>query len=195
MLQDLRTEVFYPYPPERIWQVLTSHRALSAWLMDNDFEPRLGHKFQFQNKSLPGVNGTICCEIIELDEPKRLSYTWQDRWMHQPSVVTWTLKPVDGGTRLHLEHRGLKHKISKFSQPRYLGNQWQGHLMHQPTAGTLTLEAVAGSTPFPPNQTGFERHLESVILSSYLNGGWNHLLNNRFQQTLAHAATDAMAFS
>ncbi|WP_242054205.1 SRPBCC domain-containing protein [Nostoc sp. FACHB-888] len=35
--------MFYLYPPEKVWQVLTNHQALAAWLMANHFESRLGH--------------------------------------------------------------------------------------------------------------------------------------------------------
>jgi hypothetical protein len=40
-------EVIYPYPVERVWRALTDSRALAKWLLPNDFEPRLGHKFSF----------------------------------------------------------------------------------------------------------------------------------------------------
>ncbi len=52
MIPAVKMDVFYPYPPERVWQVLTNRRALAAWLMENDFEPRVGHKFQFQKLPL-----------------------------------------------------------------------------------------------------------------------------------------------
>ncbi|MEM7552552.1 MAG: SRPBCC domain-containing protein [Cyanobacteria bacterium P01_A01_bin.84] len=107
MLRQLRKEVFYPYPPQRVWYVLTNSQALAAWLMKNDFQPCLGHKFRFQHSSLPGLDENIECEVIEIDEPSRLSYTWKDSLMHQHSIVTWTLKAVEGGTQLKLEHRNL----------------------------------------------------------------------------------------
>lgn len=195
MLRDIKTEVFYPYPPQQVWQVLTNRRALAAWLMDNDFEPRVGHKFRFQTRSLPGLDGTIDCEVIELDEPRRLCYTWQDSLMRQPSIVTWTLEPADGGTRLQLEHRGFKHEGIKLGESMRLSRRWQSHLIHQPTTVTRTLEPVTGSTHFQPDRSGFESHLESVILSSYLSGEWDHLLNDRFQRALARAACDELAFS
>ena len=101
----LNKQVFYPYPPERVWLLLTNSRALAAWLMENDFEPRVGCKFCFYSQSLPGIDTNIKCEVIEVDEPLRLVYTWQDCMMSQASIVTWTLKAVEGGTRLHLQHR------------------------------------------------------------------------------------------
>ena len=83
-LGKLNKEVFYPHPPERVWQVITDSRAISAWLMENDFEPRVGCKFCFYNRSLPGIDTNIKCEVIEVSRPKRLVYTWQDCMMSQP---------------------------------------------------------------------------------------------------------------
>ncbi|MCC5655188.1 hypothetical protein LC609_36660 [Nostoc sp. XA013] len=42
-MHRLNLEVFYLYLPEKVWQVLTNHQALAAWLMANNFESRLGH--------------------------------------------------------------------------------------------------------------------------------------------------------
>lgn len=105
MSQAVKLDLFYPYPPERVWQVLTDRRALAAWMMDNDFEPKLGHKFQFHSQPLPGVNTTIRCEVVELEEPTRLVYTWQEATTTAPSLVIWTLTPVAGGTQLYLKHQ------------------------------------------------------------------------------------------
>lgn len=105
MFRRVKTEIFYPYPQEQVWRVLTNRQALAAWLMDNDFEPRIGHKFQFRTNSLPGLDGIIYCQVLELDEPKRLAYTWCDSLIGERAIVTWTLEAVEGGTQLHLHHR------------------------------------------------------------------------------------------
>ena len=104
MTQTVKIDIFYPYPPEKVWTVLTNRRALAAWLMENDFEPCLGHKFQFYADSLPGLQRKIECEVIELDEPHRLVYTWREPPTVEPSLVIWTLIAVDGGTQLQLKH-------------------------------------------------------------------------------------------
>lgn len=189
MLQHVKTEVFYPYPPKQVWQVLTNRRALATWLMDNDFEPRVGRKFCFQHSTSPGLDGTIHCEVIELDEPKRLSYTWQDSLMHQPSIVTWTLEPVDGGTRLQLEHRSLQCQGIKLNR---LEHRWQSHLIYHPPQPLVTQaqKLSATCTNFQPEQIGFVSHIESLILNSYLNGGWDYLLNKKFLQALADNVTN-----
>jgi uncharacterized protein YndB with AHSA1/START domain len=104
MSQAVHLEVFYPYPPERVWQVLTDRRALASWMMENDFEPRLGHRFRFYSYPLPGLKTTIQCEVVELEEPTRLVYTWKESPTAEPSLVIWTLNPVANGTQLRLKH-------------------------------------------------------------------------------------------
>ncbi len=61
----LNKEVFYPHSPEKVWLLLTNSRALAAWLMENDFEPRVGCKFCFYSQSLPGIDtNKWVCKII-----------------------------------------------------------------------------------------------------------------------------------
>lgn len=107
MQQTLTLEIIYPYPPERVWHALTDQQTLTRWMMDNDFELLLGHRFQFQDRSLPGLETVIDCEVITINAPQRLVYTWKDCWMDRPSLVTWILVPVEGGTHLKLHHSGL----------------------------------------------------------------------------------------
>jgi len=37
---------------------------MADWLMPNDFQPRLGHKFQFRTKPAPGFDGIVNCEVV-----------------------------------------------------------------------------------------------------------------------------------
>ena len=46
----------------------------------------------------------IPCEVLVVDEPRLLSWNWGN----EGSVVTFRLEPTAGGTRLTLEHTGLK---------------------------------------------------------------------------------------
>jgi len=102
-------EQSYSYPPEEVWRALTESAALAEWLMPNDFEPRLGHKFQFRSKPMPGWRGFVECEVIEFEVPRRLAYTWVgDSDWKEPTIVRWTLEPVEGGTLLRLEHTNLQ---------------------------------------------------------------------------------------
>ncbi len=73
------------------------------------FEPVVGHVFQLRDA--PGFDGVIDGEVLEVNQPHRLSYTWatvgQGDLPHS-TVVTWTLTEAEGGvTRLHLEQSGF----------------------------------------------------------------------------------------
>lgn len=125
MSQPVHLEVFYPYPPERVWQVLIDRRALAAWMMENDFEPKVGHRFRFYSQPLPGLKTTIQCEVVELEEPARLAYTWQESPTAEPSLVVWTLTPVAGGTQLRLKHYQYSYTtaVARFNRPGTIGAQ------------------------------------------------------------------------
>ena len=99
-------------PIERVWHALTDSATLSKWMLfkSNDFEPVVGRAFQFREAS--GWTGVVDCEVIEVDKPHRLSYTWVSGGegnLPHSTVVTWTLTEAEGGvTRLHLEQSGFR---------------------------------------------------------------------------------------
>jgi uncharacterized protein YndB with AHSA1/START domain len=103
--EPLAFEAIYPHSPERVWQALTDPAALGRWLLPTNFRPRIGFRFRFQGGRTDAVKG----EVLEADPPKRLRYTWldvgDDGTAGSPSVVTWTLEPTPGGTRVKLEHQ------------------------------------------------------------------------------------------
>ena len=89
-----------PYPPEKIWRALTQPHLIEAWLMKNDFNPVVGHRF-----NLRADWGTVDCQILAVEWNKALSYTWAAYDLK--SVVTWTLTPTTTGTRLRMEQSGF----------------------------------------------------------------------------------------
>ena len=183
MLRDLKINVFYPYSPERVWKAIANRRAMAAWLMDNDFEPQVGHKFRFQSQSEQGVDGTIYCEVIELDEPRSLSYTWRGNFTSQPTIVTWRLLPVEGGTQLQLEHTGFESKVPKLSQPLSMRQAWQDNAMPKASLEARTPERVHQGMSFPLGYGSLDQ-CDRVTLNFYLSGGWHSALNNKLQNLL-----------
>jgi uncharacterized protein YndB with AHSA1/START domain len=100
-----------PHAPEKIWRALTNSDLIAEWLMKNDFQPLVGHKFQFRAMPIPGWSGVTNCEVIAVDPPKRLAYRWgdgteSDSWLQ--TIVTWTLTPTAGGTLVRMEHSGFR---------------------------------------------------------------------------------------
>ena len=106
MRRDIKLEAFYPYSVETVWEALTDSEALAEWLMPNDFEPRLGHRFRFRTKPAPGFDGIVHCEVIEIIEFERLAFTWKGGPID--TTVTFTLAPRPNGTQLKLEHTGFE---------------------------------------------------------------------------------------
>ena len=68
--------------------------------MKNDFEPVVGHRFNFRADW-----GAVDCEVLAVEPNKMLSYTWGSYGLK--SVVTWTLKPTRTGTLLRMEQSGF----------------------------------------------------------------------------------------
>ncbi len=46
-----------PHPPEKIWRALTQAPLIEEWLMKNDFQPVVGHRFNFRTTPMPQWNG------------------------------------------------------------------------------------------------------------------------------------------
>ena len=107
---SLVVERVFAHPPEKLWRALTERPLLAQWMMNNDFEPVVGHKFQFRAEPMPNWNGIVDCEVLVIDPLQRLSYNWG---VGDPAgglqwVVLWTLTPVEGGTHVRMEQSGFR---------------------------------------------------------------------------------------
>jgi uncharacterized protein YndB with AHSA1/START domain len=105
-----------PHPPEKIWRALTQPHLIEEWLMQNDFEPAVGHRF-----NLRGDWGAVDCRVLEIEPNKTLSYKWDA--MGLESVVTWTLTPTRTGTHLRMEQAGFRRDQEQAYQGAKFG--WQ----------------------------------------------------------------------
>ncbi|WP_417413114.1 SRPBCC family protein [Hoeflea sp.] len=109
--KSILVERLMPHPPAKIWRALTQSPLIAEWLMKNDFKPVVGHRFQFHAKPMPGWKGYTNCEVLEVDEPNRLVYSWGDGTESDSAlttVVTWTLTPAEGGTLVQMQQAGFK---------------------------------------------------------------------------------------
>jgi uncharacterized protein YndB with AHSA1/START domain len=132
----------YGHPPDRVWRALTDPAEMAQWLMANDFEPRVGHRFRFRAKPQPGWRGIVDGEVLEVDPPRRLSYSWTgDPSWKRPTRVTWTLVPSGGGTRLTLEHDGFE-GIGGVLLSYMMGSGWRRMLRGKLAAVLDRLAAV-----------------------------------------------------
>jgi uncharacterized protein YndB with AHSA1/START domain len=131
-------ERLMPHPPAKVWRALTQAPLVGEWLMKNDLQPVVGHRFNFRAEPQGGWNGVTDCEVLEVEPLSRLVYTWKSSGEQAAaginSVVTWTLTPAEGGTQVRMEHSGFRPQDEQFYRGASYG--WQ-----QMVAG---LERVAG---------------------------------------------------
>jgi uncharacterized protein YndB with AHSA1/START domain len=104
---SITNEVALPQPPELVWQALTDASQIAKWLMPNDFEPRLGHRFTLRTNPMPALkfDGICHCEVTVFEPPHLLAYTWNGGSLR--TLVTFRLEQEGGGTRLYFEHSGF----------------------------------------------------------------------------------------
>jgi len=97
-----------PFSPEKIWRALTEPHLIEEWLMKNDFNAAVGHRFNLRGE----WGGVLDCEVLAVEPNKTLSYTWNhahgDAAFNLRSVVTFTLIPTRMGTHLRMEQSGFR---------------------------------------------------------------------------------------
>jgi len=100
----------YKHPVDKVWRAITSKRALSEWLMEtNDFEVSVGTRFQFRTTPRGKFDGIINCQVLEVNDPERIRYSWRAKGMTQPTIVTWHLRELTRDqTLLTLTHDGFE---------------------------------------------------------------------------------------
>jgi uncharacterized protein YndB with AHSA1/START domain len=120
-----------PHPPEKVWRALTQGALLEEWLMKNDFQPVVGHRFSFRSTPMPHWNGVVDCKVLAVEPNKRLSYSWnssgEEAARGLKTVVTWTLTPAEGGTLVRMEQSGFRpeedanYQGASYGWQRYMG--------------------------------------------------------------------------
>ena len=123
--RTLVIERVFRHSPEKLWRALTETPLIAQWLMNNDFEPVAGRRFQFRSDPVPNWDGIIAGEVLIVEPLKRLSYSWSSLGLD--SVVLWILSPVEGGTHVRMEHSGFRpdqqqaYGGAKYGWQRFLG--------------------------------------------------------------------------
>jgi uncharacterized protein YndB with AHSA1/START domain len=116
------TEIDIAAPPERVFKALTDAKELLLWFTDSscpvklwEMDARLGGRYRYateKGKVLVNNVSEFEChgEILELDPPRLLVYTWIANWHEDKSrrtVVRWELTPNTAGTHVKVIHSGL----------------------------------------------------------------------------------------
>lgn len=131
-LQQIVVDEIFPHAPQVIWRALTTGEMMARWLMrPSGFEAVVGNQFIYQTKPAGAWDGTIHCEVLEVQENVRFAYAWrggddsnEGYGSRLDTVVTWTLEPVAEGTRVRLVHSGFELPKNEVAF-RNMGDGWK----------------------------------------------------------------------
>jgi uncharacterized protein YndB with AHSA1/START domain len=110
MSRSIQRKLVLFHPPEQVWKAIATREGLAVWLHPNNFEPRVGHCFQFIVPAKPEMQFeglVVNCEVLECDPPRKLLLSWSAGGPVADTRVCFLLEPFQGGTRLTLEHSGF----------------------------------------------------------------------------------------
>lgn len=106
--KPLIIERVFNAPIDKVWKIITDKDLIKKWFVDiPDFEPTVGHKFQFWGEK-EDRKYLHFCEVTDVIHEKKLRYSWRYDGYPGNSFVTYELFEEDGKTRLKLTHEGLE---------------------------------------------------------------------------------------
>ncbi|HEY7502386.1 MAG TPA: SRPBCC domain-containing protein [Vicinamibacterales bacterium] len=119
------------HSPEKVWRALTDPVLLAEWLLPVfDLKLQPGAAFTFKTQPYPGWDGTVNCRILEIEERRKISYSWVVGNMEIDTVVTFTIAPTASGTRLSLVQSGFRaDQKQNFGGARYGWKMMGGKLV------------------------------------------------------------------
>jgi uncharacterized protein YndB with AHSA1/START domain len=117
------------HPPNKVWRALTDPKLVAQWLLPvTNLKLETGASFKFNAPPQPGWDGTVNCEILDIEPDKRISWRWVVGELD--TVVTFTLTPTASGTLLHLVQSGFKpSQKQNFGGARYGWKLMGGRLL------------------------------------------------------------------
>ena len=129
----IEVDQYFAHSPSKVWRALTTPELMAQWLMPNDFEPVVGHRFAFWTRpvSQTGFSGRIACQVLDLRHQEMLRISWADA--EEPdgmaTTVTWVLRPEGKGTRLVLEHAGFDpDEPAQQLARKFMNGGWRSHI-------------------------------------------------------------------
>jgi uncharacterized protein YndB with AHSA1/START domain len=110
-------EIDIAAPPERVFQAISDAaevRRRNPELDAFEMDLRIGGRWHLEIRCPEPYHGFNVIrhegEILELDPPRLLVYTWLANFHKDPkhrSVVQWELRPTKSGTHVKVTHSGL----------------------------------------------------------------------------------------
>jgi len=123
----IRKSIFLNTTPDQVWHWLTDPDKLGQWFHKPSGPLVAGEPLEMFGTT--SGDKLIWGKVQEARAPEYLEYTFTIKPMGEAvSLVKWTLEPVEGGTRLSLEHEGLPQGAEAFGLVLALDKGWDGHI-------------------------------------------------------------------
>ncbi|MGW5480805.1 SRPBCC family protein [Streptomyces sp. NPDC004008] len=112
-MSEFRIVCDYPHPVAKVWRALTDPALVPLWTSTGQggrpegFAPTVGTRFRFIGKPTPGWRGIVDCEVLEVDAPRLLRFTWVGDENGAATFVAYRLEVTPTGTRFTWEHTGF----------------------------------------------------------------------------------------
>lgn len=128
MVRSIKLTTTYDFTIEKVWAALIDPEAMSEWLMPCNLRPEIGYRFQFRTKPYPGFNGIVECQVLELEAPHLLSFSWSGGSLKETKVV-FRLSADGEKTRLDFEHGGFEGLLNGIIVRKILANGWKKKIL------------------------------------------------------------------
>lgn len=103
MKKKITLERSFNQPIEKVWEAISDENEISKWFLPAKFKAEIGFQYTFTHVHDQGTT-YITGEVLTVDKPNTLSYTWESSGSDVNTTVIWNLKEEDGITKLMLEH-------------------------------------------------------------------------------------------
>lgn len=105
----------FDVPAATLWRALTDSELLATWLMPNDFRAEVGHRFTLTTDPAPMFDGTVHLEVLELDPPHRMIWSWRGGPID--TIVTFTVTELGPRScRLEFLQEGFQGPSGQFTR-------------------------------------------------------------------------------
>ncbi len=115
MSKKIAIELTVRYPVDVVWQALTLPEAVSQWCMETDIKTTVGARFQFRGSPNKFWRGYVDCQILKINPPHLLTFSFQSTDKEDSTVKTYVLTEQNDGTRIQVTHDGFNSTHGMFS--------------------------------------------------------------------------------
>ncbi len=107
--ENILVERTFDVPVNKVWKAITDPSELKKWYFDiENFEPKVGAKFDFMSGPDKGPKYLHLCEVTEVIANEKFAHTW--RYDNYPgnSLVCWQLIDKGEKTIARLTHSDVQ---------------------------------------------------------------------------------------